>query len=156
MRMGKTSWFGEPSGSILKLVLLSFIIYAQVVASQLYGITVKSFHFTLCPILAVTSFTCSSRAMPARRDFLQQYNIKIIPWPAVSPDLHPIEHLWNEIHRKLNEVRPRPMTVADVSVAFLRIWAAIPIAFNNRLIHPMYRRCVSVVNIMGDTRGIDS
>ena len=50
----------------------------------------------------------------ATRDFPQQHNIRIMPWPAFSSDLNPIEHLWNEIQRKLNEVRPRPMTTADL------------------------------------------
>ena len=82
----------------------------------------------------------------ATRDFLQQHNIKSMPWPALSPDLNPTELVWDESRTKLNEVRPRPITAADLSVAFLRIWAVIPVAFINRLIHSMYRRCVSVVN----------
>ena len=65
---------------------------------------------------------------------------------GLSPDLNPFEHLCDEIHGKLNEVR---LTAADLSEAFLRIWAAIPITFINRLIHPMYRRCVLVVNAHG-------
>ena len=85
----------------------------------------------------------------AIRDLLQQHNIRIMPWSAFSPDLNPIDHLWDAILRKLNEVRPRPITAADLGVAFLRIWAAIPMAFINRLIRSMYRRCVSVVNAHG-------
>ena len=64
-----------------------------------------------------------ARAHTARatRDFLQLHKIRIVSWTALSPDLNPIEHLWDEIHRKLKEVRPRPITAADLSVAFLRI-----------------------------------
>ena len=97
----------------------------------------------------------NARADTARatRNFLQQHNIKIMSWPALSLDLNPIDNIWDGIQRKLNEVRPRPITAADLSVAFLRIWAAIPMAFNNRLIHSMYRRYVSVVNAhWGHTR----
>ena len=38
----------------------------------------------------------NARAHTARatRDFLQQQNIRIMPWPARSPELTPIEHLW--------------------------------------------------------------
>ena len=64
--VGKASLFEEPSDSIIKLDLLSFRILAQVevMASRFYGISFKSFDFTLCPILAVTSITCSNRSMP--------------------------------------------------------------------------------------------
>ena len=37
-----------------------------------------------------------------QQHMFQQHNIKIKPWPALSPDLNPIEHLWDEIQRKLN------------------------------------------------------
>ena len=78
----------------------------------------------------------NDRAHTARasRDFLQQHNIRIMPWPAKSPDLNPTEHLWDEIQRKLNEVRPRPMTF---------------------IFHSMYR-CMCVVNAHVHTRNIDS
>ena len=36
-------------------------------------------------------------------------------------------------------------TQGRLNVTFLRIWFAIPMIFINRLIHSMYRRCVSVV-----------
>ncbi|MGH0153184.1 UNVERIFIED_CONTAM: hypothetical protein FKN15_055138 [Acipenser sinensis] len=28
---------------------------------------------------------------------LQENNIEVLPWPAFSPDLSPIEHLWDQI-----------------------------------------------------------
>ena len=64
--VGKASWFGEPSGSVIKPDLLSLRILAQVEvkASRLCSISVKSFNFTLCPISAVTSIACSSRTVP--------------------------------------------------------------------------------------------
>ena len=85
----------------------------------------------------------------ASRDFLQQYNIRIMPWPALSPDSNLIQHLWDELKKNpLNEVRPRPITAAYLSVAFLRISTAIQMAFINSLIHSTFRRCVSsVVNV---------
>ena len=48
----------------------------------------------------------------ATRDFLEQHNIRIMPWPVLSPDLNPIKHLWDEIQRKLNEVRQRQITAS--------------------------------------------
>ena len=33
-------------------------------------------------------------------DFLNQNHIRVLPWPALSPDLSPIEHLWDEHGRR--------------------------------------------------------
>ena len=43
----------------------------------------------------------------AVRDFLLHEDIPIMePWPAVSPDMNPIEHLWDYMKRKMREQPP--------------------------------------------------
>lgn len=81
--------------------------------------------------------------------FLQQHNIHVPPWPALSPDLNPIEHLWDEVQRRLHNVRPVPTTADELRTAALDVCRRIPRAFTNRLIHSMYRRCVAVINANG-------
>jgi hypothetical protein len=80
---------------------------------------------------------------------LQQNNVNVTSWPAQSPDLNPIDHLWDEIQRRLNEEQPSPTTAAELSVALQRVWARIPIAFINRLVNSVYRRYAAVINAGG-------
>ena len=35
------------------------------------------------------------------RQFLNRNNINVLPWPAVSPDMNPIEHIWDYLGRKV-------------------------------------------------------
>ena len=83
------------------------------------------------------------------RDYLQQNNITVMDWPALSPDLNPIEHLWDHIQLMLNRQQPRPTTAAELSVAYQRVWASILMTFINCLINSMYRRCMAVINANG-------
>ena len=56
------------------------------------------------------------------RDFLRQNNVPTLDWPAVSPDLSPIEHLWDEIERRLRRVPNAPTTFAELRQALQNIW----------------------------------
>ena len=63
---------------------------------------VQPFVIPFIQLQAVTFQQDNARPHVARvvRDSLTQQNVDLLPWPAVSPDLSPIEHVWNEKERR--------------------------------------------------------
>ena len=73
--------------------------------------------------------------------FLQQNNVNVMHWPPYSPDLSPIEHLWDVLDRRVRNSPQPPTTLQTIRLALMQEWNAIPHAETNRLILSMIR-CV--------------
>jgi transposase len=58
----------------------------------------------------------------------------LLPWPAVAPDLSPIEHVWDEMERRLRHLPNQPVTLAEMGPGLIRIWNNIPQTFFNNLV----------------------
>ena len=80
------------------------------------------------------------------RDYLTQQNVDVLPWPAVSSDLSPIEHVWGEMELPLRHLQNQSVTLAEMGPALICVWNNIPQVFFNALIRPMRRRCQACIN----------
>jgi len=59
-------------------------------------------------------------------DFLNSVNIRVMPWPALSPDLAPIEHAWDELGRRVYSRPNKPTTVDGLRRVLTEEWNNIP------------------------------
>ena len=59
-------------------------------------------------------------------DFLIQNNVNVLPWPVMSPDLSPIEYVWDEMQHRFRGLQNQPLALSDLSRALERIWNGIP------------------------------
>jgi hypothetical protein len=83
------------------------------------------------------------------QDFLNQNHIRVLPWPALSPDLSPIEHLWDELGRRVCHRQNPPERLQELHDALVHECNNIPQAFIQRLIGSMRRKCEAVVAARG-------
>jgi transposase len=75
-------------------------------------------------------------------NFLNDNHIRTLPWPALSPDLNPIEHLWGELGRRVRKRVNPPESIDQLQRALTDEWNNIYQAFVMRLIGSMRRRCL--------------
>ncbi|GFW81246.1 transposable element Tcb2 transposase [Trichonephila clavipes] len=62
-------------------------------------------------------------------------------WPALSPDLSPIEHVWDFLGRRLAVRTLPPVTIRELRWAMQDEWAAMPQQLIDTLILSMGRHC---------------
>ena len=53
--------------------------------------------------------------------FLNRNNAIVLPWPAVSPDMNPIENIWDYLGRKVR-ARGNVHNVRDLENALIQEW----------------------------------
>jgi transposase len=90
------------------------------------------------------------------RSFLQQHHINTINWPAYSPDLNPIEHLWHALKRRMFKLYPQYNNWSQAQEewdgfceALKECWRGIPAKLIKRLIMSMPRRLAAVRRARG-------
>ena len=82
-------------------------------------------------------------------DYLRRHNVDVLPWPGLSPDLSPIEHLWDQLDRRDRRRHQQPQTLNELCAALTEEWQSIPQMTINRLVASMRRQCVAVINSGG-------
>ncbi|GFW92622.1 transposable element Tcb2 transposase [Trichonephila clavipes] len=86
----------------------------------------------------------------ASEQLLESEDIERMDWPARSPDLNPIEHVWDFLGRRLAARTLPPVTIRELRLALQDEWAAMPQQLIDTLILSMGRRCETCLAVRGD------
>ncbi|GFV12350.1 transposable element Tcb2 transposase [Trichonephila clavipes] len=73
-----------------------------------------------------------------------------VDWPARSPDLNPIEHVWDFLGRRLAARTLPPVTIRELRLALQDEWAAMPQQLIDTLILSIGRRRETCLAVRGD------
>ncbi|GFV87127.1 DDE_3 domain-containing protein [Trichonephila clavipes] len=80
---------------------------------------------------------------------LPSEDITHMDWPAYSPDLNPIEHVWDMLGRRIAARQPPPTCLPELRRALLDKWCNIPQDQIDNLILSMPRRCKACIASSG-------
>lgn len=83
------------------------------------------------------------------RNYLNDVGITQMDWPARSPDMNPIEHVWDIIGRRVRAKTPAPRNVHELKLALLEEWENIPQEMINNQIESMGRRIQALIRARG-------
>ncbi|GFX57206.1 transposable element Tcb2 transposase [Trichonephila clavipes] len=90
------------------------------------------------------------RTVAAAEQLLESEDIERMDWPARSPDLNPIEHVWDFLGRRLAARTLPPVTIRELRLALQDEWAAMPQQLIDTLYLSMGRRCETCLAVRGD------
>ncbi|GFX20982.1 transposable element Tc3 transposase [Trichonephila clavipes] len=82
-------------------------------------------------------------------EYLDDHGLERMEWPARSPDLNPIEHLWDYLGREVAALNPPPRSLHELKQGLLCVWSSLPIPVSDNLINSMGNRCRQCIQVRG-------
>lgn len=79
--------------------------------------------------------------------FLAKKRVKVLEWPPQSPDLNPIEHLWQEV--KFQRQGQHASNKEGLKTLILNTWNSIQPSVCQKLVASMRKRCEAVIQAKG-------
>jgi len=73
----------------------------------------------------------------------------VLKWPPQSPDLNPIEHLWDVVQRELRVLDVHPTNLHQLQDAILSTWANISKECFQHLVQSMPHKIKAVLKAKG-------
>ena len=83
------------------------------------------------------------------KQWIKDQGFKVLLWPSQSPDLNPIEHLWDHLKRKLAGYEVEPKGILELWDRVEQEWNNIGAEVCQNLIESMPRRVAAVVKAKG-------
>ena len=80
-------------------------------------------------------------------NWLDQKSIQRLKWPSFSPDMNPIEHLWDEVERRMK--KEQPQNEKDLQECLTRVWNGIEKPVLKKPVDSVPNRLNEVIRMKG-------
>lgn len=124
----------EKYTGILETVMLPF-------AHDKYGTRKKDFRFMQDNASVHTARHCKA--------WFKQHKVNVLPWPALSPDLNPIENVWGVLAKAVYANGRQFKSVQELKTVVLQKWEDISDDLVRHFINSMPQRCLKVIKADG-------
>jgi hypothetical protein len=82
-------------------------------------------------------------------NFLREHNVTVLDWPSQSPDLSPIENIWQTLNLAIDKRMPRIHTYQNLEEVIREEWNKIDKKVVLKCIRSMPKRCMEVIRNHG-------
>ncbi|UYV61519.1 hypothetical protein LAZ67_1005132 [Cordylochernes scorpioides] len=148
----------KPASQLLKLCKFLFSVFSFGLISRFQG-TMTAQRYVDDVLRPVTlpylqgvpnALYQQDNARPHTARIRQQamQDVQMLPWPPYSPELSPIEHVWDIIGRRLHAL-PQPRSEDELWQMVEREWRAIPQDAIRTLIDSLPRRVAACIAVRG-------
>ena len=81
------------------------------------------------------------------KDWLVKQHMKTLLWPSYIPDLNPVEHLWNELERRLKKRQPKNRQ--ELGNLLMEEWNKTEISVLEKLVDSVPSRLYECIRVKG-------
>ncbi len=126
---------------------LNATVYLSIVADHVHPFMTTVYHLLM--YFQQDNAACH-KAQNISDWFLEHDNeFTLLKWPPQSPDLNPIEHLWDVVEREIHIMDVQPTNLQQLCDAIMSIWTKISEECFQHLVESMPRRIKAVLKTKG-------
>ncbi|GFV96860.1 transposable element Tc1 transposase [Trichonephila clavipes] len=93
---------------------------------------------------------CSIHTSRLAQTRFDEMGVQKLDWPSQSPDLNPIEHIWDELEHRLRSQSNRPFSLQALPSGVMDAWKAIPMVTYQKLVESLPKRVQAVIHAKGE------
>ena len=109
-------------------------------------------HFDNHPLASRTVYM-DDNATPHRSravtSYLRSEAVTSVPWPAMSPDWNPIEHIWDMLGHRIQAQKPPVQNICQLKATLHREWQQLSQQDIRRLTGGMRHRVEAIIQARG-------